>query len=43
MIKKIRMTRAKNSYRYKGVGLTKAEEAMMLKINEMVEEIRKIQ
>lgn len=37
------MSRAKNSYRYKGVGLTKAEETMMLKINEIVEEIQKIQ
>ena len=38
MIEKIPLTKAKNSYRYKGVGLSKAELAAILKINELVEE-----
>ena len=42
MIKKIRTTKAKASLRYKGIGLTTTEKAMVLKINEMVEQLNTI-
>lgn len=36
-IKKIPVSRAKNSLRYRGIGLTLAEKAMLTKINEIID------
>ena len=37
MIEKIPVTRAKDSLRYRGIGLTLAEEVMIIKINEIID------
>lgn len=41
MIEKLKITKAKFMHRMFGIGLTKAEEAMALKINEIIDELNK--
>jgi len=37
MISKIPIERGKDSWRYQGIGLSRAEEAIIMKINEMLD------
>jgi len=41
MIEKIPLTKAKESYRFEGVGLSRAELACIMKINEIIDEVNK--
>ena len=39
-MKKIRVTKAKHSLRYKGIGLTAVDEILVLTVNEIIDELR---